>query len=165
VFTLEIRGGRQIEAALADLELKVAKKIVRTAVRLGAKPILAQAQANAVGMVGGNMGTAIRKALTVRAQQRQRPGSYGVNILIRPSEAQQFKYTSKTGHESYIPYAIEYGHVGPGQGGEKGAPLVARPIPFTRAAFDAKAPESARVIEQQMWNGIEKAAREAPKVA
>lgn len=161
---IEILGARELEKALLQIQTKAAKKVVRKATRDGAKVIGTRAKANAAGLVGGSLGGAIRKALVVRAQRRQRRGAYGVNVLVNPNRADQFVYHTKAGRRHFIPNAVEYGHVAPGKAGTKGAPKVVRPKPFMRNACDTAGQQAVRTVEQAMWTGIEKAARDAPKV-
>ena len=175
--TMTLKGGKQVEAALLQIAQKTGKKVVRKAVRAGAKPISKQAKMNAKSLIGGTMGGKIARAMTIRAQRKQRPGAFAVNVLINPKKADQFvsytagsqssiatgKFIKSSGKRYFIPAAIEYGHVAPGKGGT-GAPKVVGPVAYTRKAFDSRKQESIRTTMKTLWQGIEQAAREAPKV-
>lgn len=143
-----------MEAKLLSLERKVAKKIVRSAVRVGSKPMLTAAKANAQSIVGGSMGAAISAALIIRAFKKQKPGQYGLHVMHKPNVA-KFVYRTKSGQFYYIPYAIEYGHAAPGRGG-KNAPKDVPPRAYMRTAFDATKGSSRRIIHTEMIGGIER---------
>lgn len=146
---MTLAGAQELERKLKNLPTKVAKKAVRQAVRAGGKPTLAQAKANASALVGGTMGGLIAANLVLRAQRRQRRGSYGVNVMMRPKRDELFVHTSKAGRRTYIPAAIEYGHGS------------ARPISFMRTGWDITKMQAKRIVEQTLWSGIQKAAKEA----
>jgi HK97 gp10 family phage protein len=152
-----LEGFDGLDKKLLGLERKVAKKIVRTATRAGAKVVLKQVKSNAKTMVGGNMGALLAKFAKVIVFKHQRKGSYGVQIGMKPN-VPQFDYypvgsssslTSRktTGKKSYIPAAIEYGHD------------EARPIPYIRSAFQATKASQIKVLGQQLKEGIEKEAK------
>jgi len=88
--------------------------------------IQAEMKANARSMIGGEMGRRIANAIGVRKQKKQRRGSFGMTVGITRLKAEQFIHTSKSGRQSNIVSAIEYGH------GSAAA------IPFARKAWEAK---------------------------
>lgn len=151
---MTITGAKEIEAKLVSLEKKVAKSIVRKAVRAGAKPIHVTAKANALNAVGGTMGSKISRALAVRAFRRQRRGQYGVNVIFKDDP--MLIHITKDGTRQYIPAAIEYGHAFPGRGG-KNAPKDVPARPYMRPAFDSKKGEAERAVRRELLAGIERA--------
>lgn len=165
---IQIQGAREIEARLRDIENKVAKKIVRTAVRAGAKTIHVTAKANAANMVGGDMGKRIARAMAVRAWKRQRRGQYGVGVQLKADDAFiGFAKGSASSLKSgkliqggryYIPAAIEYGHAFPSRGGRRGSPKDVPAIPYFRTAMESEKGAAERVVRQTLLDGIERAA-------
>jgi HK97 gp10 family phage protein len=155
---MSIQGAQEIERRLNSLEKKVAKSIVRKAVRAGAKPIHAAAKTNAKETVGGDMGSRLSKDLAVRAFKRQRRGQYGVNVRFKDDE--KLVHITAQGKRQYIPAAIEYGHAFAGRGG-KNAPKDVPAVPFLRPAFDTKKDAAERAVKRELLEGIERAARGA----
>ena len=141
-----VEGARELERKLLALERKTAKKIVRSAVRKGSKVIVAAAKANAVSMVGGQMGRLLKRNIVVRAFKRQRKGSFGVRAILR-SGVREFIYISKKGVKTYIPSAIEYGHDN------------VAAIPFMRNASDTHGEKARQVAISEMKRGLEQDAR------
>ena len=147
---MNLQGGKELDRKLKTLGTKVGKKVVRTAVRAGAKVELEVSKANATSMVGGDMGSLIAKNLAVRAFKKQRKGSYGVSTIIKPND--KFVYIAKVhskypGGRTYIPAAIEFGHDN------------ARPIPFRRNAADSTKNKRVQVIGVKLKEGIEAIAK------
>lgn len=147
-------GFEGLDRKLKKLEVKTAKKIVRTATREAAKVTLKKVKANAKSMIGGNMGGLIAKHAKVIVFKHQRKGSYGVQIGMKPN-VPEFDYypigassslTSRktTGKKSYIPAALEYGHDN------------ARPIPYIRAAWAATKDKAVRKMSTELKQGIER---------
>ena len=152
---MTLEGGKQLEAKLLDLERKVAKKVVRSAVRAGSKPILAAAKANASAVVGGAMGAIISKSLQVRAAKKQRRGQYVVQI--RHSEKANAELVDESsGSRYYIPNAIEYGHASPGRGGGRNAPKDVPARPYMRPAFDTSKGQAQQALVAELASGIER---------
>jgi HK97 gp10 family phage protein len=147
---LKLDGFAEFDAQLKNLELKVAKGIVRKATRAGAKNTLKQVKANAMAMVGGAMGALIARRAKVFVFKHQRRGSWGVQIGMDPKE-EKFIHYSKNGKRSYIPSAIEYGHDD------------ARPIPFIRSAWDKTKKEDIHIMAKMFKTEIEKEAQRGRK--
>lgn len=146
----EIEGLKELDRKLANMETKVAKKIVRKAVRNAQNIALKEARSNAQAMVGGDLGAKLALALKVKPVNKQKKGSYALQVVIDPAKAEELKHTTKDGKTYYIPTAVEYGHRKAGGGQVPG-------IPFMRKASDAT--EKARVAEfvKELKKGIEKA--------
>jgi len=130
----------------------VAKKIVRQAVRAAWKPLLDRAKENALSMVGGEMGRLLARHMTLRAFRRQKKGSYGVLVRIKPG-IDEFVHISTTGRRAYIPAAIEYGHAFPYKGGKGSAKNVAA-RPFMRKALDVSLPNAPGIFAGHLDKAI-----------
>lgn len=149
MMTIREKGFAKLETKLTKLLPATAKKVVRKAVRKGAKPVQKAGRENAVSMVGGEMGALLKKHLIIRAFKKQRRGQFGVQVRLRP-EVAEFVEVSKDGKRNYIPSAIEYGHIS--AGGFVG------PIPFMRTASDTQLANAAAIIKAEIITGILKAA-------
>jgi len=156
MISMTLEGGKELEAKLIGLERKVAKKIVRSAVRAGSKPILAAAKSNAQSVVGGTMGGVISRVLQVRAPKEQERGRYAVRIQHGQKADDVLIQISASGKRAYIPNAIEYGHAAPGRGG-KGAPKDVPALPYMRPAFDSTKGRAERALSAELIGGIERA--------
>lgn len=153
MISIQLEGGKDLERKLAALEKKVAKKVVRKAVRAAQKPVLTAIKANARSMVGGHMGGLIASNVVLRAQKKQRRGSYAMNVRLKgESEGApaELIHVTKEGKRHFIPAAIEFGH-GPGK--EQVA------IPFGRSAADSTRAETLRILAAELKKGIEQVAK------
>lgn len=139
-----IQGAKELERNLATLGPRVQKRVVRTAVRAAQGPLLKRAKANAVSNVGGAMGALVSKNIVRRAARRQRPGTYAIHVQLR-SDVPEFRHTSRSGRETFIPSAIEYGH---GMVKEQAA------RPFMRPAADSTKDEAKRILTRELRTGI-----------
>jgi len=154
-FAINIQGAELLEKKLLALERKVAKKIVRKAVRAGAKPLLKATKAAAQSMVGGAMGQMLSKNIVTRAFKKQKKGQYGVGVSTKSESAGapvEFVAVSQSGDRQYIPAAIEFGHVDRGGGWVPA-------IPFMRSSFDATKRASEKIVAQTLKTEIECAAK------
>ena len=125
MISVQIEGGKELEAKLLQLEKKVGRKFVRTGVR-NAQKVLETATKMQLNFIskGGGMAQKIASALTVRAQKKQKKGTYTINVFIKGQPdfihyrkgSFSYLYNKKgTGHgktvgRTYVPAAIEYGH-------------------------------------------------------
>ncbi len=149
--TVSIQGMRELDRKLKALDARVKRKIVRVAVRRGADIIKHQAKSNAATMVGGDMGSLLARHLSTKRFRRQKRGSYGVAVWMRP-DVVDFVWVTQDGTREYIPAAIEFGHYG---GWQQHNPSFVPAIPFIRTAFDSKVQASIRVIGHTLKMGIE----------
>lgn len=148
-FKMEIFDAEIVKKRMLELGRKKSVVAVRKATRAAQTNVtLKNAKRNAAQTVGGNMGSAIAKAMAVRVMTKLKKGSYGHKVIVKDTDAMvhEAKYT---GVRSYIPNAIEYGHAGPYQaGGMK----VAQPKPFMRPAFE----ESRRAAFEECIDVVKK---------
>lgn len=148
---LEVKGAEGLDLAIGKLEGRPGKRIVRAGVRAGAKIVQKASKANALSMVGGKMGALLAAMLKVRAQKRSRTatkaGIVGVNVIIDKAGNNVFVYTSKKGKQSYIPYAIEYGH---GKAKDEAA------RPYMRKAADEHGQRAVDAMIEKTWQGVRK---------
>jgi HK97 gp10 family phage protein len=147
-----LQGNKELEKKLLELDSKVAKKIVRQAVRDAAQIMQKEIQQNARSFVGGKMGSLMAQNTVVRAFKKQRKGAYGVSTKFS-ADVPEFVGNTAEGKRYFIPVAIEYGHATPGLGGTGDKTVPA--IPFVRTAFDMKQDECLKVIENEVEEGIE----------
>ena len=153
MISMQLEGGKELERKLQALGTKVGRKVVRKAVRNAQKPVITAMKANARNMVGGHMGGVIAANVVVRAQKKQRRGSYTIDVRLK-SESEgapaEFVHITKEGKRHFIPAAIEFGH-GPGK--EQVA------IPFGRSAADSTRAETLRILAAELKKGIEQLAK------
>jgi len=149
---IKIENARAVQNALNAFENKIAKKVVRQAVRAAWKPLLDRAKENARANVGGRMGALIARSLQLRAFRRQKKGQYGMLVRLRPG-IDEFVVISKSGKRAYLPAAIEYGHAFPYRGG-KGAAKDVAAIPFMRPALDVTLPNAPAIFESHLVKAI-----------
>lgn len=180
---IDVQGLKDIEKRLTQLEKKVSKKLVRTAVRNAAKIMYDQIKSNIRGLDTKTQGdTQLRqrmlRALVVRAWKKQRRGLYGVGVrflsekedlrrkkrvgvggfvgyrLGSASSLRTKKELKTVGGRYYIPFALEYGHAFPGRGGGKGAPKDVPAKPFIRPAYDSKKNKAIQEVTRTVLEGI-----------
>jgi len=159
--SIVIEGGKELESNLATLGRRINKKVIRGAVRAGQRPMLSAAKANAKSMVGGEMGKKIAKALQIRAAKEKESGFYSIDVKISRDYNDQFVYylkgshtkvnfsTGKLGKEvgrTYIPAAIEYGHMTGG--------TYVQPIPYLRNAAESTRDETIRRFVAELRKGM-----------
>jgi len=144
-FFVRLDGAKELEKKLASLESKVSKKVVRKAVRMAQKPVLAKIKANALSMVGGEMGSLLAKNLKLKAG-KQKKGSYRICVQIR-EEVEAFVDNSAAGVQYYIPAAIEFGHD------------AAAAIPFMRSAHKSTKKTTENIFTHELKLGIDSIAK------
>lgn len=153
---LQIAGLEALDRKLRDLPLKVAKKVVRSAVRRAQKITLAAIKASTLRLPISKRWLGLRAALIagaweLRAPRRQRSGGYALHVQLLPSPA--LVHESKDGRRSYIPAAIEFGH---------GATKDKAARPYARPAAEKARPQVEQALAEDLGRGIEKAAMESP---
>lgn len=134
-FSVKITGAYSVEQALKDLEPKLAKKVLRKAVRQGAKILKEETEKEAPKKTGALAGS-------VKIKTRFKKSVISAQTVIGEGA---FK------GETWYAAAIEFGT-------SKMAPN-----PFMQRAFDAKKDEVARVTEAAIKQGIEDIASETAK--
>ena len=153
---IDVQGLDLVEDVLSQLEQNVARKIVRDGVKAGADILRQSASASARGLVGGEMGDALSAAIQVFPWTKQSRGSFGVSIGITSESGwdRMFVYIAKfwsryKDRRSYIPTAIEYGHLSPAN---RHVPA----IPFMRAGFEMGKDQAEAVTRAVIIEGIKK---------
>lgn len=127
--TIQIRGGEELAAALESLGPAMEKKILRSAMREAAKPMLADAKRRAPVLTG-----AMRKSLKIKAMKRRSNGQVGVVIA---TEKGFFK------GETFYGAFHEFGT----------KKMPARP--FIRPAFEANKAQAIRIVGEAIKIGLE----------
>lgn len=159
--TMTFSGGVELERALAELPNDVARRTVMSGLRKSSGPLLATMRANAQNMVGGDMGASISADLVVRSarRNRRRPAERGVSVQIDPKASSRYVYKPKGGgRDTYIPNAIEFGHVAPD------GSLVA-PISFARSAFDSQKEGTLSRMIRELWASVERSVKRLARKA
>ena len=154
---MQIEGLDLLDRKLRGLPLKVATKVVRSAVRNAQKVFLAAVKLQTMRLPVslrrfGTMAGGIAGAWLIRPPRRQIPGSYALHVTMA-SLPQFFHRSARTGTVSYIPAAIEYGH---------GATKDKAARPFARPAAEASRERVQKVLADELGRGIEKTAMENP---
>lgn len=127
---ITIQGLEETLQALREIEPKLAKKVLRSAIRKGLKPMLAAAKSNAPVDSG-----TLRNSLRIKAGKR-RKNTISLEIV---NGTQEF-----TG-ESYYGSILEYG-----------SRKMPGGHPYLRPAFDSTHEETARIIAEEIRNGLER---------
>ena len=135
---IHLHGAEQLLASLRSFEPKLAKKVLRNAMREAARPILEEAKR----LVPVDTGE-LRDSLVIRAAKRVRKGSVGVVVQ---TERGFFK------GDTYYGAFVEFGTKN----------MAARP--YLRPAFDSRKEEAAMVAQQLIASGIEDIAFNLPKL-
>lgn len=149
--TFQLEGAQKLADNLATLSLRVQKNVIRKAVRAAQKPMQANGRSAARGLGsehdddGVDMSELLARNIVIAAPKKQKSGSYSLHVQMRRN-VPQFVHKSKAGRETYIPAAIEYGHMA----GETYVPA----IPFLRQAAETTINERIRVLTEQMRIGI-----------
>jgi hypothetical protein len=149
--SFQIEGAKELMANLSTLGLHIQKNVVRQAIRAAQKPMQTNSRASARGLGsehdedGVDMSELLARNIVIAAPKRQQPGSYSLHVQMRRN-VPEFVHKSKAGLETYIPAAIEYGHMA----GDTYVPA----IPFLRHAAEATVNERIRVLTNEMRKGI-----------
>ena len=168
---------KAILAKLASLETKDARNAVRKGVRAGRKDTLAEVRANAKSLnssSGRNMADKIKRSLKLRVTPKSKlhaKDAYAMEINFDTAKSPDLVYKTKEGVRYFIPFAIEYGHVGPGEGvarskNRKASVVrnfakrkVAEPIPFMRRAHESTIGKSFSAAKNVIMNELLRAWR------
>lgn len=159
---LRIQGDKQLIRKFNELPVKVEKTIARKATREAGRPMLAEAKRNAPVATGK-----LRKSLKLRALRRSRKGRVGVTVGTsnREFSGEQFygafqeygyhlgKRTSSVRKEQRLARRGRLGSTRDSRRFVEGTHYLER-------AFATKQGESQRIMQRELWAGIE---REATK--
>lgn len=153
--SMEVKGLKKLEKKLNGFEAKIGKKIMRKALRTGAKVVKQAQKTKATSVVGGDMGTNISRSIVVRSLKVRRKQLYRVSSMLNPNNYSLIHIT-QAGKRYYIPTAIEYGHANPGLGGTTIKDVA--PKPFMRVAMNESESAAKRAVIQELKKGIEQQA-------
>ena len=138
--TLRLEGGKALERKLKTLPTRVRNKVVRTALRDGAKIVQAETKSLAPVQTG-----LLKKSLKVRAMKRKK-GRIGINVQMGAGD-----YKGETFYGAFVEYGHKLGKRTNGikRAQKKGAAVGdSRPmVPgqhFMERAFDNKSAVAAR---------------------
>ena len=151
--TFDIRGDKELMAKLNSLPKKMEKSVIRQAVRATQKIMVPVVKSNARTMLANSkypdavdMSELLAKNVIVRAVRKQKRGSYAVNVLMRAGVSDFVSQGKISGRTSYIPAAIEYGHMAKG--------TYVPPVPFARSAAESTANERMRMFTNLLRSGM-----------
>lgn len=154
---ISLLGDREAERKLHRLDVALQRKIVRAALRLGARPVRDEAKRLAPVLTGK-----MRDTITIKAL-RARRGNFGVQVQT----GTRAQLGIEPNDPYYYPAAVEFGHAGPGHGltpkerRRKRRVEASKEIPanpFMRPALDNKAGEAKSAIAGAIRTGIEREA-------
>ncbi len=148
---------KKVLAKMKRMETTVVQKAVRKGVRAGRKDTLAKARDNAARLEGEGTGMAEKIASSLKLMVTGKRKLHASDAYAIEVGFDTKKVPELIDKKNFIPFAIEYGHAGPGQGGTK--TKVAAPKPFMRPAHEATKAKSIdvakRVIARELkkeWN-------------
>jgi HK97 gp10 family phage protein len=127
---VSIKGSKEIIKKLDSLEKKIATKIVRTAIREAAKPILKEAKAN-IPSDSGNL----KKNTKIRTMKRKK-GRIGLIVQSSSTDPQGY-------YGSFVEYGTKY---------QKAQDNI-------KKAYDKLKDKTAKQLEEAILKGIEKNAK------
>jgi hypothetical protein len=159
----EIQGVPELTRSLLGLKRDLQKKAIRGSLRKAMRPVLKKAQFNARTLVGGEMGNLIADKMILRPFKKQKRFSYGMSAMLEPG-VDEFVHVAKrsryAGGKTYIPSAIEYGHLLAGRAlwmaGPGAASTFVPGIPFMHLAAQEMLPKVTPVFVAEVKKRIEK---------
>lgn len=134
---ISLVGDKALQRKLKSLDFALQKKILRKALRAGAKPVRDAARTNAPVREGK-----IKKSIKVRAMKRSRKG---IGVLVAVGTRQELGISE----EDFYNYAV---------GTELGTSKAAAQ-PYLRPALDSKSSEALKIIAREIDAGIKSEAR------
>lgn len=150
-----IIGGRELDAAMASLSIKVEKNILRSALRAGANQYKEEVKAN-IPVDSGDL------RRSVRVSARSKGGRVTASVKIG---------NKKAWYARLVEFGTKAHKIAPKGGGGLliGGNIVgavdhpgARPQPFARPAFDSKATEAIAAVAAQIRKRLTKEGINAP---
>jgi len=136
---ISLTGDKALQKKLNRLPKVMQKKIVRKALREGARPVLASARSKAPVRTG-----AMKKSLKLRAR-RARRGNFGVEVRT----GTRAELGIPENDPGYYPFSVEFGHGNvPAQ-------------PFMRPALDENREPALKIIGREIGRGVEQEGKKA----
>tara|TARA_R100001530_G_scaffold134471_2_gene109400 strand:+ start:2516 stop:2995 length:480 start_codon:yes stop_codon:yes gene_type:complete len=146
---MEILGARKLEKRISKLPPKVAKKVVRTSLRAGAKIIRTRTkQITPKGKTG-----VLRKSIATRVAKRGRGKNKRDFALLQQFNVKKYPQlvTGKGGRRGFYPAAVEYGRAARW---DAGGPKVTKPQSFIRRGFVQTKDRAEKTIISLLKSGI-----------
>jgi HK97 gp10 family phage protein len=140
----KVEGLKELDKKLRELEPKIAKKVLRTAVKKAAMPMLHSARANTPVLTGR-----LVSSLVISTRFSKKYGSYTASIQTK---AGAFK------GETFYGSFIEFGYHR-GKRGHQDRPFIPGQH-FMRRAFDENRDSSLSILKHELASGITAAAKE-----
>lgn len=141
-FTIKLPDLAPLQKALKALPARLAKKVIRQALRAGAKVIRADAISRAPVDTGMT-----KKAIKVRVGKRSRKPRIWVNTQVGAGD-----YKGETFYAAFL----EYGHLSGKRGTDGRQPVAAKP--FMRPAAEAAEQQASVIVRAELAKGIEREA-------
>lgn len=141
-FSIKLPDLGPLQRSLKGLPARLAKKVLRQAIRKGAKVI--QQKANSLAPVDSGM---TRKAIKVRAGKRSRKPRIWINTVVGEGD-----YKGDTFYAAFL----EYGHLSGKRGSDGRKAVPARP--FMRPAAEQSEAEVTRLVRAEIAAGVEREA-------
>lgn len=135
--SLQLTGIKDVIGELKALDKKLQKKVVKEALKAGAKVFLKEMKDKAPVDTG-----LMRRALSVRVKTHMKRGDVGYQVMFRKKDVEKLASTSKAGDRYFYPAAVEYGT------------SRADPHPFMRPAFDSKKEQAIATIRDVLRGAI-----------
>jgi HK97 gp10 family phage protein len=148
-FRMELRGAKELEAALRELPKRIGKAAIRRALKKVAQPIAEDAKAR-VAVSSGRLQRRIQVATTLSKRQR-RSRARGAD----PNRVDVYIGAAPARHA----HLVEFGS-GPRRHKKTRKSVGTMPAqPFLRPAWDAGKHQALDQLERLLWQEIDKAAR------
>lgn len=136
VVDIRLLGDKKLERLLRKLEPRVQKKVIRSAMRKAAKPVLARAKTLVPVRTGKRSGPLIR-GMKIKSLKRSR---FRVGVLLQTPTREELGLSADDKY--YYPSAIELG--------TSKTPA----HPFFRNAMDQMRDVSMAIVRREIGNGI-----------
>jgi hypothetical protein len=147
----QIVGVDELQTKLQTLGPRLERKVIKKAVGDAQRFLRRHARANARALghgrsrPGRDMSQLLGAKIVTALPKRRRPGQYTLQVQMAGG-VPQFHHTSAAGKETYIPAAIEHGHMA--------GPTYVPPSPFLRPAADATVNARRRILADALRLGI-----------
>lgn len=149
--SFKITGAKELQKKLRELGPKIEKKVMRQALRAGAKII--QAEAKKLAPVDSGE---LRAGIKVRAVKKRKPGQVRIRVSTGEDDA-FYGFFVEYGYMKQETRRLPDGKIISLKRGQ-GTPTFVPPRPFVRPAFETKKEEATKAITAAIAAGIEREA-------
>lgn len=148
---VSLEGGAELDAALAQIQLKVARQILRKAVKVAYTPVFAAVKANLHNVTGQ-----LAASLRIKTRFKASRGTATAEVV---TSNDQF---NNQGNEFYAAF-VEFGHLL----GSRKLGNARKAVPgehFMQYAHEENKEQTIEIFEAQLRAGIEAAAKDVKKL-